>query len=179
MWVLTVQSIVSLWRTTFVTCHFYLGSAAALLTLFTKSWASLKGSMVVGFWGQWWVYWVVVVVLPWHRLVVVGAPVQLNSCLLTADQPAQTLLPCNRIKNKVNQSGKDGNILKGFEGPKVRAIFKYWPVISQNWYTGNSRAPAEVILRWGSKARQLGCCSRPAVLWKAAAPFTPTPSKEK
>ena len=80
--------------------------------------------MVVGFWGQWWVYWVVVVVLPWHRLVVVGAPVQLNSCLLTADQPAQTLLPCNRIRNKVNQSGKDGAILKWFEGPKVRAIFK-------------------------------------------------------
>ena len=56
--------------------------------------------------------------------VVVGAPVQLNSCLLTADQPAQTLLPCNRIRNKINQSGKDGNILKGFEGPQVRAIFK-------------------------------------------------------
>ena len=35
--------------------------------------------------------------------VVVGAPVQLNSCLLTADQPAQTLLPCYRMRNKVNQ----------------------------------------------------------------------------
>ena len=101
---------------------------------------------------------------PKGSLVVVGAPVQLNSCLLTADQPAQTLLPCNRIKNKVNQSGKDGAILKWFEGPKVRAIFKDPAVISQNCYTGNSRAPAEVILRWGSKARQLGCCSRPAVL---------------
>ena len=38
-------------------------------------------------------------------------------------------------------SGKDGTILKWSEGPKVRAIFKYWAVISQNCYTGNSRAP--------------------------------------
>ena len=55
-WVLTVQSIVSLWRTTFVTCHFYLGSAAESLTLLTNSWVSLKGSVVVGFGGRWWVY---------------------------------------------------------------------------------------------------------------------------
>ena len=43
------------------------------------------------------------VVAPKGSLVVVGAPVQLNSCLLTADQPAQTLLPCYRIRNKVKQ----------------------------------------------------------------------------
>ena len=99
---------------------------------------------------------------PKGSLVVVGAPVQLNSCLLTADQPAQTLLPCYRIRNKVNQSGKDGTILKWSEGPNVRAIFKIEWLYLRIETLGT--APAEVILRWGSRARQLGCCSRPAVL---------------